>query len=562
MQNNKFSSFLRIGQLLKESKTVQLLSPILTGYFFIWAFPDKTGHSFPAGTLLAFFIFFYFESSWQKISLRYDFWRWGLFFVSANFFGYQWLNYTLIEFGQLPAGLANITAVAFALIVFPQFYLYLLARVVARKISPSHLLNISRYVHQDVWPWVLALFVAICEYVVPQQFPGHAGHSWLPLAPYLGMAPVVGVFGLSFFTYLTIFYLRQSLRTGVWSRLTPAVVALFILLNILLPLPPSSQSTNSGPVLKVKIVQANIGNMLKLQAERGYRNAVQTVMSKYEELSLESPHPDLVIWPETSYPTYISTLNLNQQLLGHPRFSNFLGNLGSPVLFGGYIEKPVEDSSFIWSHFEDVYNAAILISPDSVIEQAYFKHHLIPFGETLPFPSGVNQVLAKYLPAVSFFARGDKAVLFNLPLTFKASALICYEVLFSSLVRDQLNELPVVPDFFVNLTNDSWYGPTDEPEQHKFLAHWRALEFQMPILRSTNTGITSVLWADGSESARLKIDELKALDVNIPKRLMSGPTFYQRFGIWTTVVLALVFIGLFSTSYFLEIRRKKNSIVA
>jgi apolipoprotein N-acyltransferase len=93
----------------------------------------------------------------------------------------------------------------------------------------------------------------------------------------------------------------------------------------------------------------------------------------------------------------------------------------------------------------------------------------------------------------------------------------------------------------INLTNDSWYGDTMEPEQHLFLAKWRALEFNLPIIRSTNTGITSVIYPDGSESKRLEILKTGNLDLSINLPLQEA-TFYQKYGFATILPLWIIYL--------------------
>jgi apolipoprotein N-acyltransferase len=124
---------------------------------------------------------------------------------------------------------------------------------------------------------------------------------------------------------------------------------------------------------------------------------------------------------------------------------------------------------------------------------------------------------------------------------------ICYEILESNYMRDLLNQWKN-NHFIVNHTNDSWYGATAEPYQHLFLSKWRALEFQLPVLRSTNTGITSVIYPDGSESKRLGINEENVLDltVDIP---FAQNTVYQIYGM---LPLILLFASLLIITWLLE----------
>lgn len=522
------------------------LSPLLAGYFYCLGFPDINGHSFFGGTLVAMICLFSLDNWEGEGSCKRFLMRWFLFFLSSNFFGYAWLSYTLQEFGGYNEVVAKILAAAFFLIIFPQYYPYLLLKKMLNwkkgRFRWQQKIQSVLSTESQGKNLILALFFVACELWIPQQFPGHVGHPWLTLAPFLGMAPVVGAIGFSFFTYLAALSFVSHFKSKKIPFTSYALILIFIFLNLLFPLPKSLH--NREQQLKVRIVQANIGNMLKLQSERGYHLAVDAVLSGYERLSLQGPPTDLVIWPETSYPKFISAQAPEDMANYHPRLSRFLQQLQTPLFFGGYIEIPWEEGQNISENFEDVYNSAIYINPNLKIEATYHKQKLIPFGETLPFPRLINQWLAKHLPAVSFFASGKIPMTFHFKHNFKANALVCYEVLFSSLVRDQLNKLDLAPDFMINLTNDSWYGPTSEPHQHKFLAHWRALEFQAPVIRSTNTGITSVLYSDGEESEQLKWNELRALDISMSKRSTDVATLFQRFGHWPLFIGAFI-LGLF-----------------
>jgi len=111
---------------------------------------------------------------------------------------------------------------------------------------------------------------------------------------------------------------------------------------------------------------------------------------------------------------------------------------------------------------------------------------------------------------------------------FRFITPICYEILETNYMRSLLNEWKN-NHFIVNHTNDSWYGETAEPYQHLFLSKWRALEFQLPVIRSTNTGISSVIFPDGSESKRLGIGEENILDLTLPISKAEN-SFYQIYG--------------------------------
>ena len=184
----------------------------------------------------------------------------------------------------------------------------------------------------------------------------------------------------------------------------------------------------------------------------------------------------------------------------------------------------------------------------------YHKNKLLPFGEGLPF-GPLNKIIAPYLKDImSFFAKGDGPTLFKTKNGSYFTAAICYEILFTGLIRNYLNSFENRPDFIVNLTNDSWYGVTSEPYHHLELSHWRAMEHYLPVVRMTNTGISSVLYPDGSESKRTGLYTQEILDINLQTPSVSVPTISQK---WGTLTLLLLFIPIFGLALILGLRRSR-----
>src|SRR5262249_38855526 len=93
----------------------------------------------------------------------------------------------------------------------------------------------------------------------------------------------------------------------------------------------------------------------------------------------------------------------------------------------------------------------------------------------------------------------------------------------------------------VNVTNDAWYGRSLAAEQHEQIAAMRALETSRPMLRATNTGITSIIDHRGIEVARLPWFTRGVLEGRIAGR--TGTTPYVRFGDTLVVVAALLLVG-------------------
>ncbi|MBX9769536.1 MAG: apolipoprotein N-acyltransferase, partial [Bdellovibrionales bacterium] len=246
----------------------------------------------------------------------------------------------------------------------------------------------------------------------------------------------------------------------------------------LLPRPPLQHQE-----MKVLLIQANIGNYDKYLAER-LKDVRPPILDKYARLTdlalKESGPVDLIVWPETAIPDNMDDRFLNgkfqQTVLDHVR------RWKTRLISGAYAED-----------FEEkVYNAIVNISPEGVVQQMYKKRHLLAFGEYFPgaetFP-----FLKKLVPAVSDFGAGKEDVIF---VTEKAriALQICYEGLYPLLTRT-----PVMggADAIINVTNDSWFGQTFEPYQHLTMTLARAVEFQIPLIRSTNTGMTTTVTPQG-----------------------------------------------------------------
>ncbi len=435
--------------------------------------------------------------------------------IGLNVVGFYWVPHTLREFGQLPWIVSVFLGLLFSFILQPHWWLYALWK----KFRPDFNWRTEKGV------LITAILMTLMERYFPQQFPTFVGSPWLHLAPFLGTVPFVGVVTMSFMT----FWLSLEVVTQIeMKKIRPQVFIVFVLfvaVNALLPL----KIEDHGNKLNVRIVQANVGNFMKVSSESGDQNSFSSINKDYFDLSTTENGftPELIVWPETAYSS--SFYSHTSQIPGI--FIDIMGKNNSEMLIGGYVQ---DSSKEMFDIIESVFNASVLMN-GTKIKSSYHKNILIPFGETLPF-GPFNRQIVSIVPAVSLFARGHGTPLMETKNGQRFVTPICYEILESNYMRSLLNEFGN-NRFIVNHTNDSWYGDTAEPHQHLFLSKWRALEFQLPIVRSTNTGISSVIYPDGSESKRLNVGEKNILDVSVP--MGSGKaTFYQTWGVWPLLIIA------------------------
>lgn len=461
------------------------------------------------------------------------------FCLPYTLIGFYWIPDTLAEFGQLPYIVALLLGALFTLISAPQLYLFVLFTHSGIQ-DPKGKAILSRY------PGIAALIIAgvftFIEYFTPQQFSVMIGQPWARIGEHLGYASIGGLPLYGFFSFLAAVELanfanfKNIERKRSFSKINAMAIALFILSNpFIKPSSLKKENADALPKLNLRLVQANISNFLKVDSESGGYASVSQVIRRYRELSEKNSEIgklDLIIWPETAYPFGVETSKEDLSKSSLPTvFQDIPLRQNSDFFVGGYDVKEA-DGDF----YQNEYNTNFHVGANGKLKDVYHKHILIPFGETLPF-GFLNRYLSKYINNISFFSEGSSYPLFKTQSGHKFINTICYEILKPEFVRDYLNRLEEEnkqPHALINLTNDSWYGDTSEPEQHLFLASWRALEFNLPIIRSTNTGISTVLNASGQEIKRLGVGITGNLDLSVQLEEREA-TLFQRFGFWTLV---------------------------
>jgi apolipoprotein N-acyltransferase len=534
--------------LFSSQKLPLYILPFIGGVFYASGFPMSFAPAFFLGPIIGLALLFQsfnLEKKDNKFSwLRSELLSVLCFCLGYNLFGYYWIPYTIKVFGGIPVPFNFLVGVLFSIIIAPHLLAFVIGRHFYNKLSFKSSTLTNTWSKRSL---LFAIAFTVLEYFTPQQFPSHAGHSWLTLAPRLGLAPYLGA---SFFSFINV-WVALSLANFIKNKTiakTPIIVFFIVLItNIFMPI--TWQETKKDHTTQLRFVQANIGNFVKVDSEFGKNYAISEVFQIYRELNAFAPEAplDLIIWPETAYPLLLKSKNMKIDSLHVPRlFREVINSQDAELFTGGYDNTDTENDYY----FETQYNTAFHFGKNSLLKNSYNKIKLIPFGENLPF-GPFNPYLAKVIKNISFFAYGKEYPLFKLDNGATFSSAICYEILFSGFMREQLNSLDETPEFILNLTNDSWYGDTAEPHQHMFLAKWRALEFNIPIVRSTNTGITAVLYPDGSESRRLGINQKSILDVKLETVKKPNATVFQKYGwlplisIWILLIIGFYIKGKF-----------------
>ena len=193
-----------------------------------------------------------------------------------------------------------------------------------------------------------------------------------------------------------------------------------------------------------------------------------------------------------------------------------------------------------WPDGERWYNSLAVLGPDGTAAATYDKHHLVPFGEYIPF-AGVVARLG--LPGLAPLTRGGFSAGDGPHLVAAAGLppflpLICYEAIFPGALRAPEGRA----EWLVQVTNDAWFGTASGPYQHFAQARVRAIEQGLPLARAANTGISAMVDPFGRVVASLGLDQAGYIDAVLPAPLPATP--YVRFGDVPALIAIAAVLGL------------------
>ena len=276
-----------------------------------------------------------------------------------------------------------------------------------------------------------------------------------------------------------------------------------------------------GEPLAVSLVQGNVAQHQKFDPAYRARN-----MEMYEQL-VNQAKGRLVVLPESAFVAFIHEVppDVLERLADSGRARN------GDVLLGLFtLDAPPAGSG---RDADDplIYNS--VVSLGTAAPQLYRKHHLVPFGEAIP----MRAVFGWFLNRVLNIPLGDQAAGPALQRPFavagqRVAINICYEDVFGAELADVARDATL----FVNVTNDAWYGRSIGALQHNQIAAMRALELGRPMLRATNTGITSAIAHDGIVIVQLPWFTRGILEIAIAGR--HGETPFVRWGDGLALTLA------------------------
>lgn len=438
--------------------------------------------------------------------------------------GFNWIYYVAREFGHLHWTLSSLALLSFAALM--HLYIpvaltlgaYLIRKLRIRRSLPRLL--------------TLALMLALLERIWPSIFEWNLAYTLLWMGWSLFQwADLIGFWGLSALLYLAqallayviLSFRPHPLRAGVVLAMTTLSLALLTWSGEQRAIP--WRQTDAS--LKVLLAQGNVGNAEKLQSETGaqYHTHIRQIYSALTEEALVRRPADIIIWPETALP-----FPLDSHYMNRPEQSQLLQKISQwkvPVITGGYSVSLTEKDHLQNSLYR---NAVFYLSPQfDYAEKPYYKTNLLVFGEYMPLGK-VFPFLYQLLPFVGTYGEGSGAQIATLNIDSRPVRLgpqICYDSLDTNFSRQlALNGAQII----FNVTNDAWFGWWAEPFQHGWMTLARAVEVRRPLARATNTGISTVILADGRWLETSPMNKAWSQVFDIPYISEPAQTFYTRYG--------------------------------
>ena len=302
--------------------------------------------------------------------------------------------------------------------------------------------------------------------------------------PLAGYAAWIGIYGIeaaaALIAAMTALLLGRGdagLAGGVLGRamlVMPLAGLLAVPMALRLAAPGFTQSAG---VMQVELLQGNIPQDEKFVAGTGIVDSLTWYGKALNESSAS-----LVVAPETALPVLPADLPAGY-------WDALVRRFGSPAAGGtpqaALIGMPLGDIERGYT------NSVAGFAPGAAGAYRYDKHHLVPFGEFIPrlFRWFVDMMR---IP-LGDFARGG---LGQPSFDWQGQRLapnVCYEDLFGEELATRFSDPARSPTAFVNISNIAWFGDSVAIDQHLNISRMRALEFERPMLRATNTGATAII---------------------------------------------------------------------
>lgn len=391
-------------------------------------------------------------------------------------------------------------------------------------------------------PWRAALgaagaYVGV-EWLAPRLLGDTLAYGLHPSPSLRQWAELFGARGLTFLLLVANAALLEALmraRRGARreaARPLLGVIAGVALLAVFGAVRVQAVRAAGGTPVRLALVQANLTDYGGLAARLGTFEAVRTILDTHYELSAQAKHAQLLVWPETVYPTTFGSAQSEEGAALDAEIAAFTRARGVPLVFGAYDRDETQAE----------YNAAFLLEASALKRaRAYRKARPFPLTEWVPELLEGPAFRAAF-PWTGTWRRGPGPKVEALSVggrVTKVSPLICYDAVSPAHVAEAAR---AGAQLLLTLSNDAWFRGSPGPRLHLIAAAFRSIETGVPQARATNSGISALIDATGALTATTDDDTRAVLEgALIPRE--GGPTLFTRLGDWAGPLGLLLLAG-------------------
>lgn len=406
---------------------------------------------------------------------------------------------------------------------------------------------------------LLPLFWVSYEYVysiTEFRFP------WLTLAnsqsyflTFIQITDIIGAYGLSLillFINVSLFFLvNKYLKEKRISYIGIAALLSLVFIPILYGVIKINNYEQPGKKIKVGIIQPDLNPNKKWEV-----GSLDQILDLYLDMSdkVIAEGGEIILWPETALPVYLLSGNYNstaQRIFDYAKQNDvhILSGMPDAEFYreGDIVPddaKPVKNSKSFYTS----YNSILLFNPYNDKADKYGKIKLVPFGEKVPYVEDLPFLgdFLKWNVGISSWNTGRDTVVFNfvkdraIEDTVKIGAVVCIESIYpdfvSSFVKRGAEIITVV-------TNDSWYGNSSGPYQHKEFSVLRAVENRRSLIRCANGGISCLIDPLGNTIVETKMFEKTTLVVDAA--LENEISLYTKYPLLIPILCSVISIWIF-----------------
>ncbi|MBX3009103.1 MAG: apolipoprotein N-acyltransferase [Melioribacteraceae bacterium] len=379
------------------------------------------------------------------------------------------------------------------------------------------------------------------------------GNSQAFFIQFIQIAEIIGATGLTIvivFINILLYHAYRSYREGKlkYSFLIAAII-IFSSIFIYGVIRIEGFEANSDTV-KVGIVQPNINPW-----DKWSEGNLNDQLDIYLEQSTEAVEKGarLIFWPESALPVYLLSGNYDPEL---SRIYSFVQTnnvhliTGMPDINFFYNEetKPADAKKTQSGISYTSYNSIYYFSPSTNDIQKYRKNLLVPFGEHVPFVEQLPFLgdWIKWQVGISSWNKGKEQNVIemmenNSPVN--VGTVICIESIYPDYVAKFIQS---GANFIAVVTNDSWYGYSSGPFQHKEIGVLRAVENRRNVIRCANGGISCIIDATGKTKVQSQLFTKTTLVDFV--ELRNDVTFYSQYPLvipYLSLISVLLMLVLF-----------------